>query len=217
MKSLIASFLDIMFPEQCLGCKSKGTILCKECLLKIRRAERETSRDIFACFDYRDPTIKRAIWNLKYYHKKHLGEILGHLLYQALLEEIASMKIYAGERPLLVIPVPLSRTRRKMRGYNQAQYITYGFCKDADKKSLELSTTIIVKKVDTVPQARITNRTTRLKNIHGAFEIKNPSIVKGRTIIIIDDVTTTGGTITEIMQLLKKSGAKKVVGFAVAH
>ncbi|MEK7106073.1 MAG: phosphoribosyltransferase family protein, partial [Patescibacteria group bacterium] len=64
---------------------------------------------------------------------------------------------------------------------------------------------------------RITNRNERLKNVKGVFEIKNPEVVKGRTIIIIDDVTTTGGTIKEILKLLKNSGAKKAVGFTVAH
>ena len=56
-----------------------------------------------------------------------------------------------------------------------------------------------------------------MENVRGVFEIKNPEIVKGRTIVVIDDVTTTGGTISEIIKILKKAGAKKVVGFAVAH
>ena len=81
----------------------------------------------------------------------------------------------------------------------------------------ELKNHIVFKKIDTLPQAKITNRKRRLENVRGVFDIKNPENIKGKTIIIIDDVTTTGGTILEIMKILKKSGAKKVIGFAVAH
>jgi ComF family protein len=170
-----------------------------------------------ACFDYRDPLIKKAIWNLKYYHRSHLGQTLGKLLYESFVEDISDMRIYASGQAILVIPVPLSPMRKKTRGYNQAERIARGFCDCGGREVLELKNNIIIKKIDTLPQAKITNRARRLKNIKGVFEIKNKESVKGRTIIVIDDVTTTGGTITEIMNMLKKSGAKKVVGFAVAH
>jgi len=217
IKSIVNWILDVLFPESCIGCHKKGLILCPNCILTIRRAERETSSGIIAAYDYRDPLIKRVIWNLKYYHYRHLGQKLGEMLYEALIEEVADMRILTKGQPIYIIPVPLSRTRRKMRGYNQAEIIARGFCEYGEKGVFELQKNIIVKKVDTLPQARITNRTTRLRNIHNAFEITNPNLIKGKNIIIIDDVTTTGGTITEIIKLLKNSGAKKVIGFAVAH
>ena len=191
--------------------------MCQNCVIKIPKAERETERGIMACFDYRDPLIKKAIWNLKYYHRSHLGQTLGKLLYESFVEDISDMRIYASGQAILVIPVPLSPMRKKTRGYNQAERIARGFCDCGGREVLELKNNIIIKKIDTLPQAKITNRARRLKNIKGVFEIKNKESVKGRTIIVIDDVTTTGGTITEIMNMLKKSGAKKVVGFAVAH
>jgi competence protein ComFC len=217
IKKIANWLLNILFVESCLGCQSKDEILCQNCLIKIRRAERETERGIMACFDYRDPLIKKAIWNLKYYRRSHLGPTLGRLLYESFIEEISDMKIFASGQPILVIPVPLSKMRAKTRGYNQAERIARGFCDCGGVEILELKNNILIKKIDTLPQARITNRARRLKNIKSVFEIKNSESVKGRTIIVIDDVTTTGGTITEIMNILKKSGAKKVVGFAVAH
>ncbi len=216
IKSIKWWCLDLMFPEACLGCKKRGISLCDNCILKIRKAERETERDIQACYDYRDPLIKRAIWDLKYHHRLHLGRKLGKLVYETLIEDISDMKIYTGQS-IVVVPVPLSRKRMKERGYNQAEIIAKGFCDSGNKEVLELRTDILKKKIDTKPQARITNRNERLKNVKGVFEIKNPEVVKGRTIIIIDDVTTTGGTIKEILKLLKNSGAKKAVGFTVAH
>ena len=217
IKSIKWWVLDLMFPEVCFGCKKRGASLCDNCILRIRRAERETESAIFAVYDYRDPLIKRAIWNLKYYHRLSLGRKLGMYLYEAFIEEVSDMRIYTSGLPIIVIPVPLSHGRAKKRGYNQAEIIAKGFCDSGNKEVLELRTDILKKKVETKPQARITNRNERLRNIRDVFEIKNPDIVKGRTIIIIDDVTTTGGTIKEILKLLKASGAKKVVGIALAH
>lgn len=209
--------LEVLFPTKCLNCRNKNEILCDKCIAQIAIAERETDRNILAVFDYRNPIIKKAIWELKYHHKHYIGEKLGQLLYEYLVEDIADIKTYVSGRSILVIPVPISHKKTKLRGYNQTLAIAKGFCSFAKAGTFELKNNIVIKKVDTIPQAKITNRKRRLENVRGVFEVKNQELVKGRTIIVIDDVTTTGGTITEMMKILKKSGAKKVVGFAVAH
>ena len=134
-----------------------------------------------------------------------------------MMEEISDIRILAKGQSILVIPVPLSRKRARARGYNQAKAIAENFCDYDDEKVFELKNNIVIKKVDTEPQARISNRNSRLKNVRGAFEIIKPDIVKGRIVIVIDDVTTTGATMSEIMKIIKVSGAKKVLGFAIAH
>lgn len=209
--------LDILFPVNCLGCQVKNEILCNNCTGVIKLAERETGTDILAVFDYRDLVIKKAIWELKYHHKRYLGERLGQLLYEFLIEDISDLKTIVSGKAICVIPTPISNKKTKVRGYNQAQAIAKGFCAQAQSGTFELKNNIVFKKVDNLPQAKITNRKRRLENVRGVFAVKNPEMIKGRTIIVIDDVTTTGGTITEIMKILKSSGAKKVVGFAVAH
>lgn len=217
IKSFIDWFLEILMPSSCLGCQIKGEILCPNCLLKISRSEKETDRKIIAAFSYHDPLMKKAIWSLKYYHHSYLGYKLGEILHDELLEDISDIQIYTAGHPIWVIPVPISKSKTKIRGYNQTQKIALGFCNRGNKKIFNLKNNIIIKKSETIPQARITNKAKRLKNIEGAFKIKNPNLIKGRTIIVLDDVTTTGGTIGEIIKLLEKAGAKKVVGFAVAH
>jgi ComF family protein len=191
--------------------------LCEYCLSKIRFAERETDEEIRAVYDYRDPLIKKAIWELKYHHKRYIGEKLGELLYEYFMEDIEEMRMFTPGRQILVIPVPISRKKIKLRGYNQALFIAKGFCSKDSLNIFEMKNDVVYKKINNIPQARITNRKRRLENVKGVFEIKNKEKVKGRTIIIIDDVTTTGGTINEIIKILKKAGANKVVGFAVAH
>lgn len=216
-QKILNIFINILFPIRCLGCKKNDAVLCEYCLSKIRFAERETDEQIRAVYDYRDPLIKKAIWELKYHHKRFIGKKLGELLYEYFMEDIEEMRIFTPGRPILVIPVPISKKKTKTRGYNQALFIAKGFCDKDESNIFELKNNIVYKKINNIPQARITNRKRRLENVKGVFEIKNKEIIKGRTIIIIDDVTTTGGTINEIIKILKKVGAKKVVGFAVAH
>jgi len=209
--------INIIFPIKCPGCGIKDQVLCDGCLAKIELNSRETTENVIAIFDYRDPLIKKIIWELKYHHKRYLGEKLGSVLHDSLIENISELKIEVPARTVLVIPVPLSAEKLKKRGYNQSFYIAKGFCETSQDNFFELKDKIIFKKVETGPQAKISDRKKRLKNIQGVFDIKNKEEVKGRTIIVIDDVTTTGGTLGEIMKILKKSGAKSVYGFTIAH
>lgn len=216
-KFIHSYILDVILPEACLGCKIKGEIICSNCFLQIKRTERETSEGIMACFDYRDPLIKKAIWDLKYHNRFTVGQKFGEVLYESFLEVVADLRLYTKGRPILVIPVPLYNSRQKKRGYNQAKIIALGFCNSGEKEIFKLINNAVIKQINTEQQAKLTNRNRRLKNIRGAFKVIDNEKIKGQTIIIIDDVTTTGGTITEIIKILKKSGAKKVIGLAVAH
>ena len=209
--------LSILFPVKCIGCKKKNEILCDFCISKIQKNEKILEKNVTALFNYKDPLIKKIIWELKYHHKRYLGEKLGQLLYEFLIEDIADIKAYTPGRSIFVIPVPISNKKNRIRGYNQSCAIAKGFCNRAGIGIFELKDKIIFKNKETIPQAKITNRKKRLENIRGVFEIKNSEIIKGRTIIVIDDVTTTGGTINEIMKIIKENGAKRVLGFTIAH
>jgi ComF family protein len=134
-----------------------------------------------------------------------------------MLEEVSDMRLYSSGLPIIVIPVPLSIKRQQKRGYNQAMEIAKGFCVNSSGEILELRGDLVIKNINTKPQARIENRKERLKNLEGAFSVVDEQYIKARTIIVIDDVTTTGGTMNEISKILKSAGAKKVVGIAIAH
>ncbi|MEI7688584.1 MAG: phosphoribosyltransferase family protein [Candidatus Nomurabacteria bacterium] len=209
--------LGILFPSRCIGCNIRGEIICSNCIDSLKLAERQTEENIIALYDYRDPLIKKAIWKLKYHHSPYLGKKFGEMLYESMLEEIDSIKTFSKGSPIFVIPIPISKNKYNKRGYNQSEIIARAFCCTKNDNIIILKTNILYKKLNTIPQARLTNRNKRLKNIKGAFEIKNSESIKGKTLIVIDDVTTTGGTMLEAIKVLKKSGAKKVVGIAVAH
>lgn len=214
------NIINNLLPMYCIGCKKKNEVICNNCMSHIHTAEREPARNINAIYDYRDPIIKKVVWELKYKNKKVYAEILGKNMYDEMLEEISNLNIFSRGSPILIIPVPLSNKRIKERGYNQSELIAKAMINLSSPKIMQLENNIITKDKETLPQARIINRNKRLANIKGAFKFKNENMknyVKGKTIIIVDDVTTTGGTIHEIMKLLKDAGVKKVVGFAVAH
>jgi ComF family protein len=216
-ESFVNWILEILYPSVCLGCQLKGEILCIDCISKITRNEKELSPNIDAIFYYHDPFIKKIIWSLKYHNHPYLGQKLGKILYDEYKEDLSNIEIYTKGEPILVIPVPITKKKTKIRGYNQAEKIALGFCLSGENKVFNFENKIIKKIIETIPQARIDNRKRRLENIRGAFIIEKPEMVKGRTVLVIDDVTTTGGTLNEIINILKKAGAKKVLGLAIAH
>ncbi|MEI6660115.1 MAG: phosphoribosyltransferase family protein [bacterium] len=217
IRNIINWCLSIIFQERCLGCRRNGEILCALCIARLRQAEREMPSGINACYDYRDPVVRNAIWSLKYYKHKYLGEVLGKLIYENMIEDISDLSSLSRGQSILVVPVPISANRNRKRGYNQAKSIAQSFCLASGKETLELRDDLAIKILDTEPQARIANRAKRLRNIKDAFNVIRPEVVKGRIVIIIDDVTTTGATISEVMRVVKSSGAKKVLGYAFAH
>lgn len=217
MRWVINIFWELLYPSSCLGCQIKGEIVCSNCIFKINRNEKEQGGDIIAIFQYHDPLVKKLIWNLKYYHHPYLGQKIGAMLYDETIEDIADLKTFTMGSSIIVIPVPISKNKLKIRGYNQVEKIAMGFCERGRQGIFILKNNLIYKKIETIPQARINNREKRLKNIKGSFQIKNPSQIIGKTIIVIDDVTTTGGTMNEIINILKKEGAKKVLGLVLAH
>ncbi|MBP6908563.1 MAG: ComF family protein [Candidatus Pacebacteria bacterium] len=219
MYSLWNWILDSFFPETCIGCKNPSSRICESCLSLLTQNPRETHPDIYAGFDYRNTLIKQAIWHLKYHKQSSLGILLGSLLYEAYIEEIATLHEFHKGSMITLVPVPLFKHKQRIRGYNQAEKIAQGF-RDACIKSgipCQIDTHLIIKTKDTTPQARISDRKKRLKNVRGVFSCTQTHGCANKIIIVIDDVTTTGGTLTEIMNLCLKNGALHAQGFAVAH
>ena len=211
------TILDIFFPIYCLSCHKRGEYICLKCLLESPQAERESEKWIHPIYDYRHPSIKKALWLLKYSGKKRLAQTFASILYERILEELADLSIMENFRKPILIPIPISKQRRRERGYNQTELICRELIKLDRNKNFELESNILIKNHETVHQARIKDRRERLKNLAGSFTIKNLEKIKNRNIILIDDITTTGATLNEAKKTLKIAGAKKIVAFTVAH
>jgi competence protein ComFC len=214
---LINTILGVIFPPKCLICGKSGTEFCFVCLVQAPPAERESASWIFPLFDYRHPAIKKSLSLLKYKGKRRLANIFAEMIYAKISEELSELSVMENFTEPILIPIPLSKKRYRERGFNQAELICRELVKIDAGKSFILITNILLKPHDTEHQARIRDRSQRLKNISGSFTVKNADLVKNRNIILIDDILTTGATLSEARKVLRAAGARKVIAFTVAH
>ena len=178
------------------------THLCRACRLAPPSFARAVS---FGTYEGR---LRAAIHALKYDCIHPAARPLGAILAAAIAQLAAD-----APAELLVIPVPLHRTKQKQRGFNQARALAK-FAIDALHKShpkwrLTLAPTTLMRLRSTESQAGLTPRQRR-HNVRGAFKVSNPSAVTGRHILLVDDILTTGATARAAAQSLMKAGAASV-------
>lgn len=216
IKRIFSYLWNFVFPLSCVECKQHGTSLCSKCLSKISFSNASIDKNIYSLFDYKHPTIKKALWELKFKNNKSVVQPLALSLYDKILEELQELEIFHNFTNPLLIPIPLSKKREKSRGYNQSELL----CKELaliDSVSFKLCADVLYKPVDTKQQTKTHSKSERKNNLRGCFSVKNEEKIKGGNIILIDDIVTTGTTIFEAKKVLKQSGAKKVIAFTVAH
>ena len=141
-----------------------------------------------------EPTVREAVHLMKYEKKQVISKHLIQLLQAQLPEDLAS----TGYDFLL--PIPLHTNRLRQRGFNQAEQIAQGV---AQVWGVPVRTDILFRIKDTVPLSSLESQEERMKNIVGAFEVQSPDSIQGRKILLIDDIFTTGTTITEALKVLQ--------------
>ncbi|KPJ70345.1 hypothetical protein AMJ51_02210 [Microgenomates bacterium DG_75] len=222
--------LDFLFPRRCLGCGQWGQYFCEKCINTLKQIEKQIcpvckkpaiggkthprcqtkySLDGLTSIFIYEGIIKEAIGKLKYKFITDLAEELIDLA----LPNIKSSTIY--HKSAILIPVPLHPRRQRWRGFNQAELLGKML---ADKFGWQVQTDILRRHKHTKPQIKLKGRERR-KNIRGAFEINpNPKFkIINLKFIIFDDVWTTGSTLRECGQVLKRAGAKGVWGLTLAR
>ncbi len=165
--------------------------------------------DIMAIFDYQNNIMKSMIWQLKYRGNIKIANLLAQCLYQTLLAEM--------EEKSIIIPMPLSKERLRERQYNQTELLINEIKKIDINRAFEYSNSILYKIKNTPHQTSTKSREERMKNLRDCFSAENKEKIKDQNIILIDDVTTTGTTLSQARHILLHSGAKKVFCVAVAH
>jgi ComF family protein len=113
----------------------------------------------------------------------------------------------------LVIPVPLWIWRRINRGYNQCNYLAQALAQRIGKKS---SNSVLKRIGSPIPQSSLSQEERRLK-VKGTFVVAKPKVVVDKTVLVVDDVMTTGSTFSECSKVLKDAGAKKVWCISLLH
>ncbi|MCI8655687.1 MAG: ComF family protein [Clostridia bacterium] len=112
----------------------------------------------------------------------------------------------------IIIAVPVSRKRKKERGYNQTELIA----KEISKKlNIQYAKNILYKTVNTVAQSKL-NKEEREKNAAGVYKIKNQEEITNKKILLLDDIYTTGSTVGECSKILKQANPKKIGVFTIA-
>lgn len=220
MQKLIHTIIDFLLPQKCLSCNKKQVILCKECLETLPLPDSGGLKNIFAAAHYGYETTRKAIWLLKYRGVKKLAEPLAELINTRCFSLIKHLVF--NQSDWVIIPIPLSSKRMRERGYNQAELIAKHLLDkimtlDVDAKNIECLSNVLYKKFHTESQVNVKNREKRLENLKDSFSIKNPELIKNKNIILIDDVFTTGATISEAEKTLLNAGAKKVMALVVAR
>jgi ComF family protein len=136
----------------------------------------------------------------KYQEKSHLTPLFGEWLQDALIRHWPSSFFD------LIVPVPLHVKRLRRRGFNQALLLAKALSR---KTGIPYGMRVLRKKKATPPQVNLSRRE-REREIRGAFFVKDPSKVKGKTVLLVDDVMTTGATVNECSKVLRVEGASSV-------
>ncbi|HEY9584400.1 MAG TPA: phosphoribosyltransferase family protein [Candidatus Paceibacterota bacterium] len=169
-----------------------------------------------ALFSYKDRLVKDAIWLLKYRQNRKAAEILGTLLGNVAAEWLEDLATFENFNNPLLVPIPMGKIRRAERGSNHCEALCEEMLKAMPLETVTYAPLALSKIRETASQARTKNRAERLKNLSGSFNA-NPKIVRGRNILLIDDVITTGATIDEARRTLQASGASKIYCLTIAH
>ncbi len=149
--------------------------------------------------------ITKMIRSIKYDNAKYMFDTFGKLLTQLYLDHELTCDI--------IIPIPLHEERRKQRGYNQAEWLAMDL---ATSQNIPMDTEHLIRSTNTPSQT--STITTRKDNVAGAFTVTIPNIYRNKTILLVDDVITSGATIQECAKVLKDiGGAKQVLALTLAH
>ena len=210
MNKIFNYILELIYPNVCGVCKKIcKENLCKKCEIKIKEYEINMVKkynnkqryfdESMHIFKYED-VIRKMLVEYKFQDKAYLYKTFSKIILKN--EKICgNLKKYD-----IIIPVPIHKKRKLVRGYNQTELIAKQIAKDTN---LKLENRALFKQRNIVSQSEL-NKSNRKENVKNAFIIKNKEKVKNKKILIFDDIYTTGSTAQECSKVLKNAGASKI-------
>lgn len=229
--------LDFVIPRFCVGCHKEHEIFCNECARVVyqtwancllcdsrnmtgafcegscKKQAPQILKNVYWVGRY-DDTLKVAISQLKYRKRQELAKPLGALI----AKKFSQYHNNFEPDHYRIVPIPLHPDRQKERGFNQAELIAITLSKITN---IEVEKDFLKKVVNTSAQAKTSNRIERMDNLRDAFVAKtndgSRTSIISKTIILVDDVATTGATLFHASKALSNAGVKNIVGIVVAH
>ncbi|MBU0573516.1 MAG: ComF family protein [Candidatus Margulisbacteria bacterium] len=195
---IMDSILDLIFPKKCHVCGAlNDEPFCMKCFTKIQLLKPQAFSHSVGTYQ---GTLKKAIHKFKFNKKIELAQPLGYLLVKYVNRHINIAGIE------MVVPVPLHARRLCERGYNQSELLCHELT-----KYLNVPTVggLLYRKRETQPQFEL-SRVDRFRNVRGAFEVKGRKLLEGKSVLLVDDIYTTGYTTSECTRVLKQNGARFV-------
>lgn len=230
LKFFIKKIRDLIFPVFCLSCEKEGKIICFDCLKKIKSEPQFFCPECYqnnlegkTCLGcrvnsfldgamamnvYKDKISRSALVEYKYNFNQETLVIFKQLIDDWLRKNPNIVREFI-EQKINIVPVPLHSNRLWERGFNQAEQLAEIL---ARRINCPLQTNWLIRFKKTNRQVGL-GRKERQRNLCGVFKVEKN--LSGETIILIDDVFTTGTTLQECAKVLKQSGAKKVLALTI--
>lgn len=218
IRQYFKDLVHLLFPSVCVGCEtsllSHEELLCTECLYHLPftdfhlDADNATARQLWGKLHFqfaismlylsKSSRVEKIVYNLKYGNQPEVGYYFGKM-YARKLSQVSDL-----EQIDLIVPVPLHRSKLRKRGYNQSSYFAKGLAEGLEK---EWSDTLLLRLKATISQTK-KSRSDRYDNVANIFYIKDQTMIKGKHILIVDDVLTTGATLSSLGNVLIEAGAE---------
>lgn len=205
--------LSLFFPHRCILCQKAlpagQTDICHSCRSEIEDFPKTNYKISFVAgwtsMWYYNDKVRHSMLLYKFYSRRSYGDIYGRLLAMKLLREPLC-------RYDILTWVPVSARRKWRRGYDQVELIALS----CGQELMTPAVATLRKIRHTKPQSRLSGFARRKANVLGAFAVIDPAAVAGKRILLIDDIITTGATVSECSRVLLTAGAKEVHCAAVA-
>lgn len=226
MSAFYERMMDVLFPPVCPWCgKLLGNTgrhaMCESCLPRVENpictlcgrgidrcdcgGRRGDVRRVVSPFYY-EGSVKDSLVRLKYAGAAYMAAALGEEMAQTVTLRLHSVPLS------LVVPIPMERAKQRRRGYNQAELLAH-----ETAKWLQLPYGKGVLRLNGKKEEQHTlDRFARAANVFGIYTVPRPERIKGQTILLVDDISTTGATLRECAKILMLSGAAAVYGCTAA-
>ncbi len=213
---ILEQILNLIYPPSCGICgKIDSNFLCIKCQKQLEKNAKfeivqNTNTNYYFqqhlyIFEYQG-IIRKAIIDYKFNEKSYFYKTIVNFLLKN-KKFFSILKSYDT-----IIPVPISKKRRKERGYNQSELIAKEIAKNL---GIEYNTDCLFKVKNIVEQSKL-NKEERQKNIQGVYELHKQNRLQNKKILLIDDIYTTGSTVNECCKILKQASPKQIEVFTLA-